>query len=112
MRGLVARFEETRDLRIMGGYKPGADAELDRAAVLVPKIYQALEQDLAVRRARMRSASSRICCSRDNALKPPRLRRGTSPPGNRAGHAARAAWRGKRRFGPAASLQKPCSMRE
>ena len=46
VRGLIARFEDTRDLRLMGGYKPGSDAELDRAVVLVPKIYQALEQDL------------------------------------------------------------------
>jgi flagellum-specific ATP synthase len=47
VRGLIARFEDTRDLRLMGGYKPGSDPELDRAVVLVPKIYQALEQDLA-----------------------------------------------------------------
>ena len=46
VRGLMARFEDTRDLRLMGGYKPGSDPELDRAVVLVPKIYQALEQDL------------------------------------------------------------------
>jgi flagellum-specific ATP synthase len=47
VRGLIARFEDTRDLRLMGGYKPGSDPELDRAVVLVPRIYQALEQDLA-----------------------------------------------------------------
>jgi flagellum-specific ATP synthase len=47
VRGLIARFEDTRDLRLMGGYKPGSDPELDRAVVLVPKVYQALEQDLA-----------------------------------------------------------------
>ena len=47
VRALIARFEDTRDLRLMGGYKPGTDPELDRAVVLVPKIYQALEQDLA-----------------------------------------------------------------
>ncbi len=47
VRGLIARFEDTRDLRLMGGYKPGADPDLDRAVVLVPKIYHALEQDLA-----------------------------------------------------------------
>ena len=46
VRGLIARFEDTRDLRLMGGYKPGNDPELDRAVVLVPKIYQALEQDI------------------------------------------------------------------
>jgi flagellum-specific ATP synthase len=46
VRGLIARFEDTRDLRLMGGYKQGGDPELDRAVVLVPKIYGALEQDL------------------------------------------------------------------
>jgi flagellum-specific ATP synthase len=46
VRGLIARFEDTRDLRLMGGYKSGTDPELDRAIALVPKIYQALEQDL------------------------------------------------------------------
>jgi flagellum-specific ATP synthase len=46
VRGLIARFEDTRDLRLMGGYKPGGDPDLDRAVVLVPRIYQALEQDL------------------------------------------------------------------
>jgi flagellum-specific ATP synthase len=46
VRGLIARFEDTRDLRLMGGYKSGTDPELDRAVALVPKIYQALEQDL------------------------------------------------------------------
>jgi flagellum-specific ATP synthase len=44
LRGLIARFEDTRDLRLMGGYREGADAELDQAVALVPKIYQALAQ--------------------------------------------------------------------
>ncbi|WP_424361185.1 FliI/YscN family ATPase [Methylocystis parvus] len=43
-RGLVARFEDTRDLRMLGGYQPGADAELDRAVRLTPRIYDALRQ--------------------------------------------------------------------
>jgi flagellum-specific ATP synthase len=46
VRGLIARYEETRDLRLMGGYKTGTDPELDRAVVLVPRIYRALEQDV------------------------------------------------------------------
>ncbi|HET7410756.1 MAG TPA: flagellar protein export ATPase FliI [Paracoccaceae bacterium] len=46
VRGLIARYEDTRDLRMMGGHKPGADAELDCAVALVPTIYHALEQDL------------------------------------------------------------------
>jgi flagellum-specific ATP synthase len=45
LRGLIARYEDTRDLRLMGGYRPGADADLDSAVTLVPKIYEALTQD-------------------------------------------------------------------
>ncbi|ACB96380.1 flagellar protein export ATPase FliI [Beijerinckia indica] len=44
IRGLIARYEDTRDLRLMGGYQPGSDGELDQAIALVPKIYQAMEQ--------------------------------------------------------------------
>jgi flagellum-specific ATP synthase len=44
LKAMIARFEETRDLRIMGGYQAGADPELDRAVVIVPKLYQALNQ--------------------------------------------------------------------
>lgn len=49
MKGLVARFEDTRDLRLMGGYQPGADAELDKAIALVPRIYEALHQDMTAK---------------------------------------------------------------
>lgn len=45
LRGMIARYEDTRDLRMMGGYHPGADQDLDQAVVLVPKIYDALRQD-------------------------------------------------------------------
>ncbi len=44
LRGMIARFDETRDLRVMGGYKAGEDPELDRAVELVPKLYNALQQ--------------------------------------------------------------------
>ena len=44
LRTLVARFEDTRDLRLMGGYQAGADAELDQAVLAVPKLYTALNQ--------------------------------------------------------------------
>lgn len=44
LRALIARFEDTRDLRLMGGYRPGNDAELDRAVALVPRIYEAMAQ--------------------------------------------------------------------
>jgi flagellum-specific ATP synthase len=44
LRALVARYEDTADLRLLGGYVPGRDAELDRAVSLVPSIYEALVQ--------------------------------------------------------------------
>lgn len=44
LRALIARFEDTRDLRLLGGYQAGTDAELDSAIVLVPKIYEAVKQ--------------------------------------------------------------------
>ncbi len=44
LRSLVARYEETRDLRAMGAYKPGADPELDQAIALVPRILHGLNQ--------------------------------------------------------------------
>lgn len=46
MRAMIARFEDTRDLRLVGGYQPGLDAELDQAVALVPRIYEALRQDM------------------------------------------------------------------
>ncbi|MFC4173646.1 flagellar protein export ATPase FliI [Microvirga sp. GCM10011540] len=45
LRTLIARYEDTRDLRLMGGYHAGNDQELDQAVVIVPKIYEALRQD-------------------------------------------------------------------
>jgi len=42
----IARFEDTRDLRAMGGYVQGADLELDRAVGAVPKLYRLLSQSL------------------------------------------------------------------
>lgn len=44
LRSLIARFEDTRDLRLLGGYQPGSDAELDQAVQLVPIIYDAMKQ--------------------------------------------------------------------
>jgi flagellum-specific ATP synthase len=46
MKRLIARFEETRDLRAMGGLVAGADGELDRAVEIVPKLYRLLNQSL------------------------------------------------------------------
>jgi flagellum-specific ATP synthase len=47
LRSLIARFEETRDLRLMGGFTPGADPMLDQAVKSVPRIYEAMSQSLA-----------------------------------------------------------------
>ncbi|HXW70453.1 MAG TPA: flagellar protein export ATPase FliI [Methylocella sp.] len=44
LRALIARYEDTGDLRLMGGYRQGGDAELDQAIAIVPKIYAALCQ--------------------------------------------------------------------
>lgn len=44
LRGLIARFEDTRDLRAAGAYQQGTDAELDDAIAIVPKIYGVLSQ--------------------------------------------------------------------
>ena len=44
LKAMVARFEDTRDLRLMGGYHPGRDAELDQSVKFVPRLYDALRQ--------------------------------------------------------------------
>ena len=44
MRELIARFEDTRDLRAMGAYRAGSDGDLDQAVLMVPRIYDALVQ--------------------------------------------------------------------
>ena len=38
-KAMIARFEETKDLRLMTGHQKGADEELDRAVALVPRLY-------------------------------------------------------------------------
>lgn len=42
--GCIQLYEDTRDLRMIGGYKPGADPDLDRAVAVVPQLYEALKQ--------------------------------------------------------------------
>lgn len=44
LRALVSRYEETRELRLMGGYTPGVDPVLDKAIRSVPRIYDAMIQ--------------------------------------------------------------------
>jgi flagellum-specific ATP synthase len=46
LRALIARFEETRELRLMGGYTAGADPILDKAIKSVPRIYDAMNQSI------------------------------------------------------------------
>ncbi|SDO93971.1 flagellum-specific ATP synthase [Filomicrobium insigne] len=44
LRGLIARFEETREIRAIAGHRKGEDAELDQAVELVPRVLEALQQ--------------------------------------------------------------------
>ena len=44
LRSMVARFEETRDLRAIGAYQKGNDGLLDQAVDFVPRNYDALQQ--------------------------------------------------------------------
>lgn len=44
LKSLVHRYEETRDLRLIGGYRPGSDPDLDMAIKQVPIIYETLKQ--------------------------------------------------------------------
>lgn len=44
LRAMIAKFENTRDVRLIGGYQPGVDPDLDQAIALAPKLYGALQQ--------------------------------------------------------------------
>ena len=44
LRAMIARYEDTRDLRLLGGYTRGSDGALDQAVDLVPHIYDFLVQ--------------------------------------------------------------------
>ncbi|WP_378949049.1 flagellar protein export ATPase FliI [Mesorhizobium sp. ANAO-SY3R2] len=44
LKAMISRFEDTRDIRLLGAYQPGADPELDLAVRQVPVIYEALGQ--------------------------------------------------------------------
>ncbi|MGI6851737.1 flagellar protein export ATPase FliI [Mesorhizobium sp. 1B3] len=44
LRSMISRFEDTRDIRLIGAYQSGVDAELDLAVMQVPIIYEALGQ--------------------------------------------------------------------
>lgn len=51
LKALIHRFEETRDLRLIGGYRPGGDPDLDMAIKQVPVIYDVLTQTAGERPA-------------------------------------------------------------
>ena len=44
LKALIHRYEESRDLRMIGGYRQGADPDLDMAIKQVPVIYDILKQ--------------------------------------------------------------------
>jgi flagellum-specific ATP synthase len=44
LRAMISRFEDTRDIRLLGAYQAGADADLDLAVKQVPLIYEAMTQ--------------------------------------------------------------------
>ena len=44
LRAMIARFEDSRDIRMLGGYRQGSDLELDAAVRNVPLLYSALVQ--------------------------------------------------------------------
>jgi flagellum-specific ATP synthase len=44
LKAMISRFEDTRDIRLLGAYQGGADPDLDLAVRQVPLIYEALTQ--------------------------------------------------------------------
>ncbi len=48
LKDMIARYEDTRDLRAMGAYQAGSDPDLDQALALVPRIYAAMSQSPAM----------------------------------------------------------------
>jgi flagellum-specific ATP synthase len=41
---MIAEYEDTRELRLLGAYKPGGNRDLDLAVEFVPRLYQYLTQ--------------------------------------------------------------------
>ncbi len=44
LRSMISRYEDTRDLRLLGGYQRGNDETLDQAVDLVPHVYDYMVQ--------------------------------------------------------------------
>ena len=52
LKAMISRYEETRDIRLLGAYSAGSDIDLDVAVKQVPLIYEALGQSPADPRTR------------------------------------------------------------
>ena len=44
LRGMISRYEDGRDLRMLGGYQAGSDTAADQAIMVVPRLYELLCQ--------------------------------------------------------------------
>jgi flagellum-specific ATP synthase len=44
LKAMISRYEDTRDIRLLGAYQAGADGDLDAAVRQVPLIYEAMTQ--------------------------------------------------------------------
>jgi len=44
IKGLISQYEDTKDLRLMGGFQTSGDEQLEKACRLVPQIYEAMRQ--------------------------------------------------------------------
>ncbi|PZU84399.1 MAG: flagellar protein export ATPase FliI [Shinella sp.] len=44
LKSLIHNYEETKDLRLIGGYRPGTDPDLDMAVKQVPVVYDVIKQ--------------------------------------------------------------------
>ena len=77
LRSLIARFEDTRDLRLMGGYTPGADPILDQAVSIVPRVYEAMTQ--AVSAPPTEDAFQDLATALKGEVKPEKAAKGAPP---------------------------------
>ena len=59
LKAMISRFESTRDIRLLGAYQPGADAELDVAVRQVPADLRSDDADAARQAFRRRFRGSR-----------------------------------------------------
>jgi flagellum-specific ATP synthase len=75
LRALIARYEDTRDLRMMGGYVAGSDPVLDQAINIAPKIYEAMTQ--AVSDEPSKDAFQELAAALKSETKPDKSARGS-----------------------------------